>query len=125
MNSRGGPPSGTERVPGVAVENRRRIKPAATRGIEKPSSIVIGSPAPRLVADPSPAKRGILDPLPIRERGPAQPHAEWPPTVSICPAGGKGAIGIQIGEHPNVDNGTCVMQRRTRDGRHAAQVAAD
>jgi hypothetical protein len=67
MNALGKPPSRTDRVHRVSVENRRGIKPAAAGGIKEPSSIVIGSPAPRLIADPGPAKCRIHDPLPIRE----------------------------------------------------------
>src|SRR5947207_12898195 len=86
----------------VSVENRRGIKPAAARGIEEPSSIVIGSPAPRLRASPGPAELRIHDPLPTREWRPAEPHTKRSPTVSVYPAVSEGPIGIQIGEPRNV-----------------------
>src|SRR5258708_40300012 len=60
-------PSRNTSISWVSVKNRRRIKPAATGGIEEPPSIVIGSPAPRLVADPGVAKSMIHDQLSIRE----------------------------------------------------------
>src|SRR6266851_7095426 len=68
MNAFGESPHRTDGIPRVSVKSRRRIKPAAAGGIEEPSSVVVGRPAPRLIAGPGPAKRGIGDPLPIRER---------------------------------------------------------
>jgi hypothetical protein len=60
-------PSRNTSISWVPVKNGRGIKPAAAGGIEEPTSIVIRSPAPRLIADPGVAKRGVHDPLPIRE----------------------------------------------------------
>src|SRR5204862_441765 len=91
----------------------------------QPSSIVIGSPAPRVIADPSPPKSGIHEPLSIREWGPAEAHAKRPPTVPVGPAGGKGAIGIQIGESRGVIRRTRVLQRRGRGGGDAVDAARD
>ena len=79
-------PSRTDKISRVSVEKRRGIKPAAAGGIEEPSSVMIGSPTPWLVADPSRAKAGIHNPLPISERRPAKPRAERPPAVSISAA---------------------------------------
>src|SRR6202521_1116603 len=123
MNAPGEPLSRADWITWVSIENWRGIKPAATGGIEEPSSIVIGSPAPRLIAHPSPAKSGIHEPLSIREGGPAEAHAKRPPTVSIGPAGGEGAIGIQIGESRGVIRRTCVLQRRGRCGGDAVDAA--
>src|SRR5258708_27063001 len=125
MNAPGEPPSRTDRVHRVSVENRRRIKPDAAGGIKEPSSIVIGSPAPRLIADPGPAKCRIHDPLPIREWRPAKPHTEGSPPVSISSTRGKGAIAIQIGESRNVIRRTRVLQRRGGGGGDAVDAAGD
>src|SRR5438445_6789462 len=48
MNSRRKPPYWTDWIPGVSIKNRGRIEPAAARGIEQPSSVVIRRPPPRL-----------------------------------------------------------------------------
>src|SRR5258708_13800368 len=85
MNAPGEPPSRTDRVHRVSVENRRGIKPAAAGGIKEPSSIVIGSPAPRLITDPGPAECRIHDALPIREGGPDKAHTAGTRTVSLNP----------------------------------------
>src|SRR5258708_28082910 len=121
----GAPPSRTDRVHRVSGETGWRIKPAAAGGIKEPSSIVIGSPAPRLIADPGPAKCRIHDPLPIREWRPAKPHTEGSPTVSISSTRGKGAIAIQIGESRNVIRRTRVLQRRGGGGGDAVDAAGD
>ncbi len=114
INTAREPPYRTESIPRVSVQNRRGIKPAAAGGIEEPPSIVVGSPAPRLIADPGPAKSGIHDPLSIREGGPAEARSEWPPPISISPAVGKGAISIEIGESRRVVRRTRVLQRCAR-----------
>src|SRR6266446_1082524 len=125
MNAPGEPPSRADWIPWVSVENRRGIKPAAAGGVEKPSPIVVRGPAPRLIAEPGPAKSGIHDPLPICEWGPAEAHAKRPPTVSIGPTRGKGAIGIQIGETRGVVRRTCVLQCRCCGGGDAVDAAGN
>src|SRR5439155_11330836 len=112
MNSRRKPPYWPDWIPGVSIKNRGRIKPAAARGIEEPSSVVIGRPPPRLKTDPGPAKRGIHDPLPVGEGRPAKARAERPPAISVCTTVGKGAIGIEISEPGRVVRRTCVLQSR-------------
>src|SRR5437016_5445225 len=112
MNSRRKPPYWTDWIPGVSIENRGRIEPAAARGIEQPSSIVIGRPPPRLKTNPGPAKRGIHDPLPVGEGRPAKARAERPPAISIGTTVGKGTIGIEISEPGRVVRRTRVLQRR-------------
>src|SRR5258708_23911148 len=112
-------------MPRVSVKKRRGIKPAPARGIEEPSSVMIGSPAPRLIARPGPAKPRIHDPLPIREWRPAKSHAKRSPTVSICPTRGKGAIGVKVGKAGSVVGRTCVLQRRCGGGGDAVDAARD
>jgi len=109
-------PSRNTSISWVSVKNGRGIKPAAAGGIEEPSSIVIRSPAPRLIADPGVAKRGIHDPLPIGERRPPETDAKWSPTKSIGTAVGKGAIGIEIGESRSVIRRTGVLEGCGRGG---------
>src|SRR5260370_5712450 len=89
MNDLGVSGHRAEAVPRVSVKKRRGIKPAAAGRGKKPSSIVIGGPAPRLIANPSGAEKRIRNPLAICKWGPAEAHTERPPTVSISAAIGK------------------------------------
>jgi len=52
MNALGESPHWPDRISGVSIKNRRRIKPSAAGSIEEPSTIVIRSIAPRLIAEP-------------------------------------------------------------------------
>jgi hypothetical protein len=125
MNDLGVSRHRAESVPRVSVKDRRGIKPAAAGRVEEPSTIVIGGPAPRLIADPSGAEKRIRNPLAICERGPAKPDTERPPTVSISAAIGKGAIGIQVGESRSVIRGTGILQRRSRCSGNTFDTAGD
>src|SRR5215469_4717322 len=68
MNSRRESPNGNARARIVAVNDRRRVKPAAAAGIKEPAAVMVGSPAPRLEAGKGPAESGIPNPLTIGKR---------------------------------------------------------
>src|SRR5215467_15474131 len=86
MNSRRESPNGNARAGIVAVNDGRRVKPAAAAGIKQPAPVMVGSPAPRLVARKCPAESWIPNPLTIIKRRPAIPSAKGPPAKTVTPA---------------------------------------
>src|SRR5260370_27308178 len=106
-------------------KHRRGKKPSAAAGIKERASVMIRSPAPRLVAHPSPAEGRIPDPLPRREWRPAKAGAKRPPTVAVSAAGKPGTIVIQVGKSGSVVGRICVLQRRRCGGAYTFKSARD
>src|SRR5260370_25250312 len=106
-------------------KHRRGKKPSAAAGIKERASVMIRSPAPRLVAHPSPAEGRIPDPLPRREWRPAKAGAKRPPTVAVSAAGKPGTIVIQVGKSGSVVGRICGLQRRRCGGAYTCNPARD
>jgi len=75
----------------------RRPEPAEAR-IKNPAAVVIGQPAPRLIANETEAPERIVVPASISKRAPAHTDAIRAPAVAESRDGVPGAVGVQISE---------------------------
>src|SRR5271154_691175 len=90
------PNTGYRRPRRIAVEVASRSPQPAVHWIADPAAVVIGQPAPRLVADERKSSdRGVRDPKTTIERRPTGPYAVGTPAIAVAGAGIPTAIGIQ------------------------------
>ncbi len=109
----------TERHKSVesAKAKARRPKPSK-HGIKNPAAIVIGQPAPRLVADKAPAIRRIHEPTAAVEGRPTQPDSIRPPAIAVAPDRVPRAVGVKISEAGRVVGRVHVLLRRVGRRHH-------
>src|SRR5271170_1700723 len=74
----GRPPGGEADVAKIAGNPN-----PAEAGLENPAAVVVGEPAPRLIANEAPTERGILKPATTRKRAPAETNAIGTPAVTV------------------------------------------
>src|SRR5271169_4054288 len=98
-------------VASVAEVRWWRIEPSAARGVKQPTTVVIRSPTPRLIASKCPAETGIPHPLAHGERGPTKARTEGPPAIAVSSARRPSAVRIKIGVTGRVIGSTRVLKR--------------
>src|SRR5215469_12150043 len=125
MNSRRESPNGNARAGIVAVNNWRRVKPAAAAGIKEPAPVMVGRPTPRLKAGKSPAESRIPDPLPIRERRPAIPNAKGPPAKTVSAAIKPGTVRVETPEAGRVVRRICILHGGRGGGRNRVDLSGN
>src|SRR6202166_2017086 len=106
------------------VESCRSPQPTDPR-LEKPTTIVVRQPSPRLISNEGPSKLRPIKPVAVVERGPAQPDAIRLPSVTHAPNGIKTAVGVQIAETGNVRRSIGILHRRVGRGDYAVFTPLD
>src|ERR1700722_206717 len=100
------------------AESRRSPQPTDPR-LEKPTTIVVRQPSPRLASNKGPTKLRPIKPVAVVERRPTNPNPIRLPTVAQPPDRIKTAVGVQVTETGNVRRSIGILHRRSRRGDHA------
>lgn len=112
---------GMESGSAAGINRPRRPNPANAR-LEKPRAVMIGEPAPRLIADKAPTEEGILEPATVCKGRPSQADAERLPAVTKAGDGKPGAVGIEIAIAGGVRRGVGVLRTGVAGGGGAIDV---